>query len=263
MLLGVLGLGWFVGYLDYVLLPAISFLLVFLVMRSGVVPSKPSRWGEDIMQEQQEETRNNIVERLRRANLSPQEDAVRKAILTVFAEEGKAPHVQELAHMLRVSFTSVLQACRTLATADLIVWQDDATRIISAYPFSGVPTAHQVQLAGRNPCYAMCAIDALGIPFMLEQGASIHAVCFFCHQPVSVGIEGGLLHRVSPSTLVVWLSARDGCCRAEARCPLMNFFCDARHLQAWHATCLQENGTSLSVVEALDVGKAAFGALLT
>ena len=215
------------------------------------------------MQAHREATRNNIVERLGRAKLSPQEDAVRKAILMAFAAEGKAPNVQELAHTLRLSCTPVLQACRTLATADLIVWQDDATRIISAYPFSGVPTAHQVLLAGRNPCYALCALDALGIPCMLEQGASIHSVCFFCHQPVIVGIDGGLLQRVYPSTLVVWLSARDGCCIAEARCPLMNFFCDERHLQAWHATCPQESGTSLSVVEALDVGKVAFGTLLT
>ena len=109
----------------------------------------------------------------------------------------------------------------------------------------------------------MCAIDALGIPFMFGHGASIRSACFFCHNPVTVGIDGGLLQRVHPSTLVVWFSTRDGCCLAEARCPLMNFFCDESHLHAWHASCPQESGASLSVVEALDVGKAAFGALLT
>jgi len=35
------------------------------------------------------------------------------------------------------------------------------------------------------------------------------------------------------------------------------------HLQAWLATSPHEPGRSLTVLEALDVGKAAFGALLT
>jgi hypothetical protein len=78
-----------------------------------------------------------------------------------------------------------------------------------------------------------------------------------------VDIEGGLLHRAAPSTLVVWLSERDGCSVAEARCPIMNFFCEAAHLQAWYATSPQESGRSISLPKALEVGKAAFGALLT
>jgi alkylmercury lyase len=215
------------------------------------------------MQEHQRERRNGIVERLSRAGLSLQEDTVRKAILTAFADEGKAPSVQELAHALGLPLAPVLAVCRTLAAADLIVWQDETTHIISAYPFSGNQTAHQVLLGGHTPRYAMCALDALGIPFMLGQGARIRSACFFCHTPVHVDIEGGLLHRASPSALVVWLSERDGCCIAEARCPLMNFFCEESHLQAWHATSPQERGRSLSVLKALEIGQAAFGALLT
>ena len=44
--------------------------------------------------------RRNIAERLSSAGLSLQEDAVRKAILKVFADQGKTPSVQELAHAL-------------------------------------------------------------------------------------------------------------------------------------------------------------------
>jgi Alkylmercury lyase len=43
----------------------------------------------------------------------------------------------------------------------------------------------------------------------------------------------------------------------------MNFFCEEAHLQAWHTTSPQERGRSLTVLEALEVGRAAFGALLT
>jgi hypothetical protein len=55
------------------------------------------------MQEYQRERSNGIVVRLSRAGLSLQEDAVRKAILKAFADEGHAPSVQALAHVLGLS----------------------------------------------------------------------------------------------------------------------------------------------------------------
>jgi hypothetical protein len=208
-------------------------------------------------------SRKHIAERLSSAGLTPQEDAVRKAILKTFADEGHAPSMQGLTRTLGLPLASVLAACRTLAAADLIIWQDDKAHIVSAYPFSGSQTAHEVLLAGHTRRYAMCAIDALGMPCMLGQEARIRSACFFCHTPVTVVIADGLLQGVSPSTLVVWLSEQDGCCVAEVRCPVMNFFCEEAHLQAWHTTTPQETGRSLPVLEALEVGRAAFGALLT
>jgi Alkylmercury lyase len=207
-------------------------------------------------------TRNNIVERLAGARLSRDEDDTRKAVLRAFAAEGRAPHVQEVAGVLGFPSEHVLETYRTLARQDLIVWKDDEARIVSAYPFSGVPTAHQVLIEGRSALYAMCAIDALGIPFMLGEGARIRSVCFFCHKPVQVDIQDGLLQWPQPSTIVVWSSDREGCCIAEVRCPLMNFFCDEGHLHAWLATSSNERGTSLSVLEAVEVAKATFGELL-
>ncbi len=218
---------------------------------------------EDGRQEHQRKSRKNIAERLSSAGLNPQEDAVRKAILTAFAASGKAPGVQDLVHALGLPLASVLAACRPLAAADLIVWQDDKAHIVSAYPFSGSQTAHEVLLAGHTRRYAMCAIDALGMPCMLGQGARIRSTCYFCGMPVTVDIADGLLQGVSPSTLAVWHSEQEGCCVAEVRCPVMNFFCEEAHLQAWHVTSPQEHGSSLSVLAALEVGKAAFGTLLT
>jgi hypothetical protein len=45
-----------------------------------------------------------------------------------------------------------------------------------APPFSGVPTLHQVEAAGRS-YFANCAWDALGIPAALHQPAVIHSLC--------------------------------------------------------------------------------------
>lgn len=214
------------------------------------------------MQEQRAGRKNRIVERLSSAGLRPQEDDVRKAILRAFAAAGTAPSVRELAHRLGLPVEPVIAACRTLAACDLIVWKDETRHILSAYPFSGVPTAHQVLLAEHTASYAMCAIDALGIPFMLGQAARVRSACFFCHMPVTVEIDGSVLHRAHPATIVVWDSDQDGSCVAEVRCPLMNFFCHEEHLRQWRATAPQEQGTRLSLTEALELGKAAFGALL-
>jgi alkylmercury lyase len=218
--------------------------------------------GGDRMSELRRGRRINIVERLAGAQLSRTEDATRNVILKAFAKEGSAPHVREIAQALGLPVETVREACRTLARHDLIIWRDDEARIISAYPFSGLPTAHHVVMEGHQMLSAMCAIDALGIPFMLGQGARIRSSCFFCQKPVQVDIQDGLLGEAVPSTIVVWSSDRDGCCVAEARCPLMNFFCDDGHLQAWVATCPDERGSCLSLMEALDVGKATFGQLL-
>jgi alkylmercury lyase-like protein len=215
------------------------------------------------MTEPRQGTRNDIVERLARAALSPAENDLRKAILTAFAEGGRAPSVHEVAHTLARPVGEVVEGLRKLAAYDLMVWKEDEPRILSAYPFSGVPTAHQVLIDGHTRLYAMCAIDALGIPFMLGQGAGIRSACFFCQQPVTVDVHGGSLQGAFPLTTVVWFSEREGCCVAEARCPLMNFFCHKGHLHAWLTTSLDERGEALSVREALDIGKAAFGELLT
>jgi len=214
------------------------------------------------MQQRRVGTRNGIVERLARARLTPEENDMRKAILKLFAASGRAPSVSEVAQALNLPPERVLTGLRTLAAHDVIVWAEDEARIVSAYPFSGVPTAHQVFSDGDRPLYAMCAIDALGIPFMLGQGTSIRSTCFFCGKPVSVEVQEGVLEKIEPPTTVVWFSERGGCCVAEARCPLINFFCHEGHLQVWLATSPDERGRGLSMLEALEVGKATFGELL-
>jgi alkylmercury lyase len=215
------------------------------------------------MTEPHQRTRNSTLERLARAALRAEENDLRKAILTAFATGASAPSVHEVAHALARPVGEVHEGVRRLAAADLLVWVEDEARIISAYPFSGVPTAHQVLIDGGNLLYAMCAIDALGIPFMLGQGARIRSTCFFCQQPVTVEVHGGSLQEALPQATVVWFSERDGCCVAEARCPVMNFFCHEGHLRAWLTTSPEERGTSLSLQEALQVGRAVFGELLT
>lgn len=203
-----------------------------------------------------------IVARVAKAELSRQEDDVRTYILRAFTRDGRGPAVDEISQALGLSLEHVLRSCRKLAAHDLIVWEDGTTQILSAYPFSGQPTAHQVRIEGNSPLYAMCAIDALGIPFMLEQRATIASSCFVCQQPVQGAIQDGLIQHAEPVAAVVWRSQRDSCFAAKERCPFTNFFCNDGHLQRWLAERPTEKGTALTLREAVDVAKAAFGELL-
>src|SRR5262245_36793335 len=169
-------------------------------------------------------TRNSTIERLAQAAVRPAENDLRKAIFTAFVNGGSAPSVQEIAHGLARPAGEVLAGVRKLAAYDLIVWMEDAARLVSAYPFSGVPTAHHVLIDGHPMLYAMCAIDALGIPFMLGQGAKIRSRCFCCQHPVMVDVHGGALQD-SPRHKILYTGAhgsqpyRVACtpCRASRR----------------------------------------------
>ena len=113
--------------------------------------------GGTLMPEPRARTRNGIVERLARAELSPQENDIRKAILKAFAQDGKAPSVREVAQALGLPLEDVLAGLQKLAEYDLIVWKEGEARLLSAYPFSGVSTAHQVLIEGRHDLFMPCA----------------------------------------------------------------------------------------------------------
>ena len=55
-------------------------------------------------------------------------------------------------------------AVDALAAADAVHVVNGVVAV--AYPFSGTPTPHRVELDGTPAVYAMCAIDALGLPAM-------------------------------------------------------------------------------------------------
>ena len=89
-----------------------------------------------------------------------------------------------------------------LAAADL-VHPDPATGTIAvAYPFSGRPTPYRVKLAGGPAVFAMCAVDALGIPQMLGRDGRISSLDPTSGQPITVEVHAGAW-RFLPATTVV------------------------------------------------------------
>jgi hypothetical protein len=63
-----------------------------------------------------------------------------------------------------------------------------------AMPFSALPTPYRVT-AGSASWWANCAWDALGIPAMLHQNATIHSRCPISGQPLTLSVVAGQLEQ--------------------------------------------------------------------
>lgn len=244
----------------------------------------------------------------RSARLSPAAYQFYCAVLLTFVRCGKAPEpatVRRFAARLGVPFQATLSS---MAAQDL-VQRDSATgRIRAAYPFSGVPTAHRVtlfadhggapsDLNGRSvngdihdiQVFAMCALDALGIPLMLGRAAEIVSQDAISGEPIRVEIcpTADLtrdpahpnrllpLHQWSatwePADAVVYARPEEHeaehdtgkCIAAGSCCPVTNFFACRANAGAWasqHQTA--GDGIVLAQQEALARAYALFAGVL-
>jgi|Deesub1362A_J573_1020465.scaffolds.fasta_scaffold00151_64 hypothetical protein len=126
--------------------------------------------------------------------LNEEEDQIRKFILYKFPELCRAPTAEEIGRAFNMPLNSIVKILRRLNELDIIYLDINSNMILGAYPFSSTPTAHQVILKGEHRegrVYAMCAIDALGVPFMFEKDVDIHSSCGFCSKEVSLKVCDG------------------------------------------------------------------------
>lgn len=182
--------------------------------------------------------------------------AVHRTILRTFANTGTAPTRAQLGDH---------PSLETLAAND-IIGIDDTGDIAYAYPFSTRPTAHYVQLPGGARPYAMCAIDALGIPAMLDTDAVITSRDSYTGEPITVTVTNhGATASWLPTEAIVFLGSRTHCCTttsAQSCCGYLNFFTSHRNALAWAAEHPEIHGVVLDRDQALDVGMRYFGDLL-
>ena len=105
----------------------------------------------------------------------PAEDGMRavyQQVLRSFAATGHAPPAADLAETAARYGTTADAVLAALHAGDYLQLGPDG-QIRAAYPFSGVPTPHLVDIDGGPRAYAMCAIDALGMAAMLGTGVTI------------------------------------------------------------------------------------------
>lgn len=190
--------------------------------------------------------------------------AIYRHILKTFGETGHPPSGAMLAAAHHLPDLATVHHYLAALEAGGGLYRDPAMGdILAAYPFSAVPTAHRVELKAGHQAYAMCAIDALGIPLMLDTDVTIHSLCAHCGKELSLQITSGTITTVAPAEIVVGCaSAPANCCAATDQCPFINFFCGPPHAQAWQERYAHLTTKRMSLAEAFEHGRRVFSHLL-
>lgn len=193
--------------------------------------------------------------------LSAEEDRVRITVLHMYAEQGRAPAIVDLATRVGLSASQLQAVLTSLETRDVIVRDRDTGHIIGAYPFSEAETEHRVEL-GAQTVNAMCAIDALGMGAMYDRDIRIRSNCRMCGTSIEVATSksGRELAYWTPETAIVWsgIPYEHGCA-ANSLCKVLTFFCSDDHLATWRQQqCENSRGFRLSMEEGLEAGRAIF-----
>ena len=185
-----------------------------------------------------------------------------RAILRQFLQTGTPPTacwITGTAANLGLDATALAD----LEAADLVRTADGVVTV--AYPFSGTPTRQRVALDGFPAVYAMCAVDALGVPAMAGRDGKITATDPRDDGPIQVSIRGGTW-AWTPAGAVVVYGRTTGCgtdCGSwEAMCPHTTFHASRDSAQAYLAARPGIDGEILGQHAAIDLGLHIFGSLL-
>lgn len=187
--------------------------------------------------------------------------ALQQAVLRHFALTGGAPDPAVLESHTATHGRTAAEVLADLAAEDFITL-DEHGRIRAAYPFSAVPTAHRVRLAGGTEVWAMCAIDALGMPDMLGTDAVITSADPATGEAITVTSEGGHM-TWRPASAVVCLGQRS--CTgpaAEVACDGLNFFADYGTARRWIVQHPDFAGEVIPQGRAEALGRSVSGSLL-
>jgi alkylmercury lyase len=206
-------------------------------------------------------TRGSIADRQRR--LSPPVQGLHRAVLRRFLETGAAPTarwVRQAAADLGLPGS----APGELEAADAIHITNGIVTV--AYPFSGTPTRHLVELDGLPAVYAMCAIDALGLPFMAGRDGRITSTDPHDGAPIVVSVHDGAWSWTPAGAVVVM--ARDTGCGTECGsfedvCPNTVFHASSQAAEDYLAG---HDGLDAEIMDqeaAIERGRWNFGSLLT
>jgi hypothetical protein len=201
----------------------------------------------------------------RQAALPAPLQAFHRALLGAFLTDTGPPDrsvVGQLAAELQLEPEATLAA---LAGADL-VHTDLATRRVGiAYLFSGAPTPHRVELADGPTVYAMCALDALGVPQMTRRTGRISSVDPTSGQPITVEVDDEGWHWQPATTVVLAGTAiSGGACGvvADCCCPYINFHASPQDADTYRQARPGVAAELLDQAEAVAAARWIFGGLL-
>ncbi len=143
---------------------------------------------------------------------------------------------------------------------DIIHLSDNNFTISAAYPFSNSRTKHQIKFSSEKykPVYAMCAIDALGISFMLKTDLIIESVCHYSNQKIMIRLNDQQITKTNPEDIAVWYDMDLSCCAAVNQCNNLNFFSSKENFYRWEKLNGKREGYLLNIDETLYLGSLFF-----
>jgi hypothetical protein len=152
-------------------------------------------------------------------------------------------------------------ALSELVERDLVALGPDG-QIAVAYPFSTTPTRHQVRTEHGQSYWAMCAIDALGMPYLLQQAAEIRAREPGSDRAITVAIDpAAQTVRADPDGAAVVVARVGDGCAAACACPHINLFASIAAADRY-LVASDLHGAILDVPAATIAGRRVFGDLL-
>lgn len=195
------------------------------------------------------------------AALPPAVRLFHQHVLRLFLQTGQPPTVGHLAELAQQLGLEPGEALAVLAEADLVHMGATGTRVAVAYPLSGQPSPHRVLMGNGAALTAMCAVDALGIPLMAADSATISSADPATGHPIRIHCDtNGWSWQ--PDTTVVLLAA-DGCSGPIANaCTHTAFHATADLAHAHLARHPTHTGRVLSQTDAIGIAQAEFGPLL-
>jgi len=166
--------------------------------------------------------------------LKPEEIEVLKSIFEIVLEQGRSPTTDELRLSLKKSNAEVVCTLDKLEKkGDFFLRKKGTQEIVSVYPLSLTPTPHRIILEDGTRLFAMCAVDALGVPLMFNKNVKILSQCEKCDQEITIEIINEKITSVSHPDITICSPKSQIYPAAETTCPLVNFFCSKKHAQEW------------------------------
>lgn len=145
-----------------------------------------------------------------------------RRVLRRFAD-GKPPTVSDTTTAAATRGLDAHATLDKLESADLLRRDVSGELLSAAYPFSGESATHVVRLDGGEAVRAMCAVDALGIPFMVDRRAPVVSRDGLSGEAINVDVGPHGDVRAQPASSVVSIAGRggsgataDACCRTSA-----------------------------------------------
>ncbi len=113
---------------------------------------------------------------------------VRLFVYRHFLEQGEPPIAADAAEAIGTSLGETEAAFRRLEASHVLVFAPGTLNIWMANPLCAFPTQFWVE-AERGAWWGTCIWDALGIPAMLGEDATISTSCPDCSEPLELHVK--------------------------------------------------------------------------